>query len=114
MGDTQLPIVLLELIGERFKALAEPVRLQILEALREGEKTVSELVQITGLGQANVSKHLQMLHNLGFTDRRKTGLYVYYSLADEDVFRLCDIMCSRVSRHSDQRNDLLGLDVEPG
>ena len=114
MGDAQLPQVLLELIGDRFKALAEPVRLQILNALQEGEKTVSELVQITSLGQANVSKHLQMLHGLGFVERRKTGLYVYYSLADEDVFRLCDIMCSRVSRHSDRRNDLLSLDVELG
>lgn len=65
MGDAQLPQVLLELIGDRFKALAEPVRLQILNALQEGEKTVSELVQITSPGQANVSKHLRMLHGLG-------------------------------------------------
>jgi DNA-binding transcriptional ArsR family regulator len=48
------------------------------------------------LTQANLSKHLQMLHALGFVERRKQGLFVYYSLADQDIFRLCDIMCGRV------------------
>jgi DNA-binding transcriptional ArsR family regulator len=87
---------LLETVASRFKALAEPARLQILQALRAGERTVGELVEETALGQANVSKHLQLLHALGFVARRKDGLFVYYSLADDDVFRLCDIMCGRL------------------
>ena len=87
---------LMEPVAERFRALGEPARLRILNALRNGEAAVGELVEATGLTQANLSKHLQMLHALGFVHRRKQGLFVYYSLADQDIFRLCDIMCGRV------------------
>lgn len=82
-------------IADRFKALGEPARLRILDALRDGERTVGELVEQTGLNQANLSKHLQMLHGLDFVERRKDGLFVYYRLADEKVFHLCEIMCGR-------------------
>src|SRR5262249_33652838 len=84
------------LIAERFKALSEPARLEILNSLRGGEKTVSELVDASRLGQANVSKHLQSLYAAGFVGRRKEGLYVYYFLADASVLKLCDIMCGRL------------------
>jgi DNA-binding transcriptional ArsR family regulator len=106
MSEYPLTPELLGLIAERFKALAEPARLAILNALREREMTVSELMQATGLGQANASKHLQFLHALGFVERRKDGLHVHYRLADEDVFRLCDIMCGRLVREADVRNRL--------
>ena len=86
----------MEMVAERFKALAEPARLQLLNGLQGGELTVNELVEETGLGQANVSKHLQLLHSLGFVTRRKEGLFVYYALADASVFKLCDIMCGRI------------------
>jgi DNA-binding transcriptional ArsR family regulator len=107
MGSVPLTPELLELIAERFKALAEPARLKILNALRDGEKSVSQLMDETGLGQANVSKHLQLLHGLGFVERRKEGLYVHYSLASEDVFRLCDIVCGRLAVEADTRGRLL-------
>ena len=107
MGSVPLTPELLELIAERFKALAEPARLKILNSLRDGEKSVSQLMEATGLGQANVSKHLQLLHGLGFVDRRKEGLYVHYSLASEDVFRLCDIVCGRLAVEADTRGRLL-------
>jgi len=87
---------LMDPVAERFRALGEPARLRILNALRNGEAAVGELVEATGLTQANLSKHLQMLFALGFVHRRKQGLFVYYSLADQDIFRLCDIMCGRV------------------
>lgn len=108
MNLFDLPAPLWELIAERFKALGEPARLQILFALQQGERTVSELTDITGLGQANTSKHLQMLHTLGFVARRKEGLYVHYRLADKDVFRLCDVMCGRVERDTDARGERFG------
>lgn len=98
---------LLACIADRFKALAEPARLQILHALRSEELTVSELVENTGMGQANVSKHLQLLHANGFVTRRKEGLYTWYRLADRDVFRLCDIMCGRLERDAAARQKLL-------
>jgi DNA-binding transcriptional ArsR family regulator len=107
LGKLTLTPEVLALIAERFKALAEPARLQILSCLRRREMTVSELVDDTGLGQANVSKHLQMLYGLGFVARRKEGLYVYYSLADKSVFQLCDIMCERLDAEARSRRKLL-------
>lgn len=100
---------LLALVAERFKALAEPARLQILSALRGGEMTVSELVEATGFGQANVSKHLQLLYNFGFVSRRKAGLFVHYALADQSVFRLCDIMCGRLEAETKARRKILAV-----
>jgi DNA-binding transcriptional ArsR family regulator len=107
MAEIPLTPELLDLIAERFRVLGEPARLHILNALREGEKSVSELMADTGLGQANVSKHLQLLHSLGFTERRKEGLYVYYRLADPSVFQLCDIMCGRLVEETRARSELL-------
>lgn len=101
---------LLALVSERFKALSEPARLGILNSLRQREMTVSELQAETGLGQANTSKHLQLLHAMGFVARRKEGLYVLYRLADEDVFQLCDLMCGRIAREAENRSRLLASD----
>ncbi len=94
-------------VAERFKALAEPARLQLLQCLRTGEASVSSLVQETGLTQANVSKHLQLLLRLGFVTRRKDGLHAYYTLADKDIFRLCDLMCGRMKRELKAQQRLL-------
>ena len=96
MGKLTLTPEVLTLVAERFKALGEPARLQLLRCLQGGELSVNELVEETGLGQANVSKHLQLLHAMGFVTRRKEGLFVYYALADRNVFKLCDLMCGRI------------------
>ncbi len=87
---------LLEMVAGRFRALAEPARLGILHALEHGPLTVTELVAKTGLGQGNLSKHLQQLHATGFLSRTRRGLFVHYALADEDVLALCEIMCGRL------------------
>lgn len=107
MADFELTPEVLDLVAERFRALGEPARLSILNTLRAGELTVTELMHETGLGQANVSKHLQLLHALGFVDRRKDGLFVYYSLAGDDVFLLCDIVCGRLAAEADARSRML-------
>ena len=107
MGKLTLTPEVIALISERFRALAEPARLQILSCLRQGEMTVTDLVDETALGQANVSKHLQLLHTLGFVTRRKEGLYTYYALADRSVFSLCDIMCDRLEAETRARRRLL-------
>lgn len=95
------------LVAQRFRALGEPARLQLMHVLRAGERTVGELVEETGLGTANVSKHLQLLHGAGFVTRRKEGLHVIYALAGEDVFRLCDIMCGRLEAEAEARRKAL-------
>jgi DNA-binding transcriptional ArsR family regulator len=84
---------LLELIAMRFKVLAEPLRLRLLNALREGERTVTQLVDETGAGQANVSRHLALLHRHRMVNRRKDGLNVYYRIADPSIFELCELVC---------------------
>lgn len=98
---------LLGVIAERFKVLAEPARLAILDALRNGELTVTELVDVTGLGQANLSKHLQLLHAHGFVSRRREGLFAYYAVADREVYRLCDIMCGRLEAEATARRKIV-------
>jgi DNA-binding transcriptional ArsR family regulator len=107
MVDQGLTPELIDLVAERFRALGEPARLQILQTLREGEKTVSRVVADTGLAQANASKHLQVLHGHGFVARRRAGQYTYYRLADEAVFRICDIMCGRLEAEATHRQALL-------
>jgi len=83
----------LEKVAERFKALSEPMRLRLVYALMNGEKTVSQLVEETGGLQANVSKHLGILLDAGVLARRKEGTSAYYRIADETVFELCDLVC---------------------
>ena len=84
-------------IASAFKALGDPIRLAIVEALRGGEQNVSQLVRATGAAQANVSKHLQILHAAGIVHRRRSGLYTCYRLADSGVAAVCDAMAERVS-----------------
>jgi DNA-binding transcriptional ArsR family regulator len=107
MSNARMTPELLALIADRFKVLAEPARLQILQALRAGERSVSDLARDTGLGQANLSKHLKSLYDGGFVDRHREGLFVIYTLADADVFRICDLMCGRLEELSTQRRKLL-------
>ena len=90
----------LRVVAQRFKVLAEPARLSVLDMLRAGPLNVSELIEATGLNQANLSKHLQLLHTSGFVTRRRDGLFVIYALADASVFTLCDIMCGQLQRQA--------------
>jgi len=93
-------------VAERFRVLGEPARLRVLDALRQaGELTVTQLVEVTRLGQANLSKHLQLLHAAGFVSRRREGLYVWYALADPGTAALCDLMCERLDREAEALHD---------
>lgn len=98
----------LELLAERFKILGEPMRLRILQALRSGEKTVTELVEELGTGQANVSKHLGLLHRQRMVGRRKEGLNVYYWISDPAIFRVCDLMCDSMEAELEKSHRALG------
>jgi ArsR family transcriptional regulator len=84
---------LMEIVAERFRVLGEPMRIRILDALRQRERTVNDLVAATGATQANISKHLMLLHRLGYVARRKEGTHVFYRVDDPDVFSLCDLVC---------------------
>lgn len=87
---------MLERVAEQFRALGEPSRLHLMNLLFDGERNVGELVAASGLSLANVSKHLGILHQIGWVTRRKDGLNVVYAIADERTFGLCELMCNRV------------------
>jgi rhodanese-related sulfurtransferase/DNA-binding transcriptional ArsR family regulator len=71
------------------KAMASPYRLELLDLLAQGERTVESLATETAAGPANISQHLQVLRNAGLVARRKQGLFVYYRVADPAVLSLC-------------------------
>ena len=82
------------LVAARFRVLAEPMRLKILNTLGGNEMSVGELVEATGALQANVSKHLGILFNAGLLARRKEGLNTFYRIADPTIFDLCETVCA--------------------
>jgi len=98
VGAKPLSLGALELVAGRFRMLAEPMRLRLLNELRDGEKTVTALVEATGAGQANVSKHLSLLADAGMVGRRKEGLSAYYFILDESLFQLCDLVCGSLQK----------------
>ena len=102
-----LPAPLVELIAERFRVLAEPMRIRLLDALREAPATVLELQQATGASQQNVSKHLGLLLRSGLVSRSKEGNFSLYAIADEGVFDLCEQVCGGLRRQLDELDALL-------
>ncbi len=106
MANMRLTPAQVELVAERFRALAEPARLNLIIALRDGERSVGEIVEATGLATANVSKHLQQLHAAGYLSRRKEGLFVLYGLAGAHVFKLCDLMCGQLEAEAEAQRKL--------
>ena len=94
MPNKNLSIEAIELIANRFKILSEPIRLRILQTLQDGEKSVTELTEAVETSQPNVSKHLKILQDAGIVKRNQQGNTVYYSIADESIFTLCETVCS--------------------
>jgi DNA-binding transcriptional ArsR family regulator len=103
-----LPAELVDRIAERFRVLGEPMRITLLDALREGEATVGELQRGSGASQQNVSKHLGVLLRAGIVSRRKRGNFSVYSIADPVVFELCEQVCGGLRRQADELDALLG------
>jgi DNA-binding transcriptional ArsR family regulator len=87
---------LIPLVAQRFKALGEPARLALLAALQQGERSVSELVELTGRTQPNVSQHLKEMTHAGLVEARRDGARVFYRIADPYVNRICDAVCRSV------------------
>jgi DNA-binding transcriptional ArsR family regulator len=89
---------LVELIADRFGALSDPVRIRLLDRLREGEASVLSLTAAIGTTPQNVSKHLAVLRRAGIVARRKQGNFAYYSIVDQRVFELCETVCGSLER----------------
>lgn len=91
-----LPEDLADLIARRFRAVGEPMRVRLLDQLRDGELSVTDLAEQLDAGQQNVSKHLAVLVEAAMVARRKEGNHVYYRIADESVFALCEQICGSI------------------
>ena len=102
-----LPEPLIDLVAQRFRVLGEPMRIKLLDRLREGDATVSELQQALGPSQQNVSKHLGILHAAGMVARTKQGNQVRYSISDPTVFDLCEQVCGGVRRQLQELDAIL-------
>jgi len=102
-----LPDELVELIARRFRVIGEPMRIKLLDRLREGEASVNELSEALGASQQNVSKHLAVLADVGILGRRKDGTHVYYRIVDEGVFALCEQVCGSVQQQLRALNELV-------
>ena len=103
-GIVQLSPTALGLMADFFKVLSEVSRLQIVCSLKSGSKNVTEIIQATGLGQANVSKHLKMLSQAGVVSRRQEGVSVYYQIVNPFIFELCELVCDALSIQIEQQN----------
>lgn len=102
-----LPDPLVDLIAHRFRVLGEPMRIKLLDHLRDGPATVQELQEATGASQQNVSKHLSVLSHAGLVDREKEGNFVRYEIADEGIFRMCEEVCGGLRRQVQELELLL-------
>ena len=98
-----LPKEALSQVASYFQALAEPTRLTLLNLLRGGERSVGELAQATGFTIANVSRHLALLAQRGLVLREGRGTSVYYRIADESVYALCDLVCGNIAQQFERQ-----------
>lgn len=93
-----LPDAAIERVALYFRALSDPTRLRVLNALRESERTVGELTEIAQCSQANISKHLRVLDECGIVKRTARGTSTLVSVADPAIYELCSLVCDSVER----------------
>ena len=100
-------------VAEYFRALSEPLRLKILNALRDKARNVGELTELLDCSQANVSKHLATLTRYGFVERTAQGTNAFYKIADPRVYQLCDLVCGQMAQHFASQAQMLGATSQP-
>lgn len=108
-----LPDQLVELIAQRFRVLGEPMRIKLLDCLRDESATVRELCERTDATQQNVSKHLGVLLAAGMVSRTKEGNYARYEIADPGVFSLCEQVCGGLRQRIDELDLIVPGEPKP-
>jgi DNA-binding transcriptional ArsR family regulator len=98
---------LVELVAQRFRVLGEPMRIKLLDRLRDGGLSVGELQEALGASQQNLSKHLGILHAAGMVSRTKAGNRTIYAISDPMVFELCETVCGGFQRRLDALGAIL-------
>ena len=104
--DKKLDRDSLEKVARVFSAFSDATRLAILQELMSGSRTVGELVEEVGGSQGNVSRQLAMLHEAGLLNRSKEGNRVSYSIADEMVNQMCELVCEKLNRDSRESREI--------
>lgn len=99
----QLPDAALPQVAAFFQALSEPTRLRILNLLRERPHNVGELAQLCACSSANISRHLALLQQRGLVARESRGTSALYSIADDSVYALCDLVCGSLARQFERQ-----------
>jgi DNA-binding transcriptional ArsR family regulator len=102
-GMTDLPDAALEQVAAYFQSLSEPRRLQILNTLREGERSVGDIAERLDCSLANVSRHLSHLAQQGLVTRTGRGASVFYAISDPTIYDLCDLVCGNIGRRMSQQ-----------
>ena len=105
-----VPVELAEVIAQRFRVIGDPMRIRVLDALRQGELAVGQLAELLGTSQQNASKHLGTLLQAGIVSRRKVGTTAFYAIADESVFALCEQICGALQEQLEELSALIGVD----
>ena len=103
-----LPEPLVELIAQRFRVIGEPMRIRLLDELRDGPLTINELTEALGASQQNISKHVGVLAQAGIVAREKDGNRVRCSIADDTIFELCELVCGGLRQQVAELDQLLG------
>lgn len=97
-GNVEVPV---ETLGGFFRGLGHPVRLQLVEFLLDGERTVSECVEHVGLSQGRVSTHLACLADCGYVAVRREGRFSYYRVTDRRVVEIVELAIRITAEHCD-------------
>ena len=90
-------------VANYFRVLGEPMRLKLLNVLREGERCVQDLVDESETSQANVSKHLKVMLQAGILAKRNQGTQSFYRVTDDLIFELCNLVCDRLATRIEQQ-----------
>lgn len=94
---------LFETVSGYFALLAEPMRLRILHALCDGERSVNDIAQRVQSTQTNVSRHLNLMFARGVLSRRREGAMTFYAVADDNLLALCRSACVQFAGMADDR-----------
>lgn len=98
MGDMR---EVFESVARYFSVLGEPTRLRILHALCQDERCVNDIIKVTGLAQANASRHLGLMYQAGMLSRRRDGTQIFYKVADPMYVELCRAVSVQVAGRSE-------------
>lgn len=102
-----MPEQLVELVAQRFRAMGEPMRVRILDALRDGPATAQDLTARLGTSPQNISKHLGVLRAAGLVRRERDGAAVLHEIADPTVLNICEEVCGSLTREVRELGRLL-------